>query len=1285
MKLTPEQELVANSKNRNLLVSAAAGSGKTAVLVEHILRLVGDNDQGTDVDRLLVVTFTKAAAAEMRSRLYKALQEKADENPTNEWYRRQLQLVNGAHVCTIDSFCMDVIRNNFSLLDMDPAFRMGDEGEIALLQADVMKEMLEAQFSEEPQRQEFIDFAETCAHGKNDSAIDDAILGLYRFSQSYPDPAAWLERCIGPYQAETPEDVLNASWYQGYINDLRMELKGALTEAEILSAECAEEGTPAFTKLACVINADIDQIKAVLEDEADHKRFSAEETNLFTQRISAINLPKNPAKGKNENEDWVYFKTLQEKRKAYKGTVEAIQKSAGVPVEIILMELQLAEPFVRELIDRTKDFQERFAEAKKKKKIADFNDMEHFAIEILLKDGKPTEAARRLSEQFEEIMIDEYQDSNEVQEALLTAVSKHPENPDNVFMVGDMKQSIYKFRMSRPEIFLEKYLRYQTDGTPQGKIELSKNFRSRASVIDSVNDVFTVLMHDSIGKIEYTDEVALHAAADFPDTDKNAGGKTELLILETDPAADQRMFTARGEATEGQVTSQPGEAAERQMTSLPGEATEKGENPSDNGSDPDGGVKPDDGSNAEDEAALELSAIEMEARMVAKRILDFVDPESGQYVYDGDRKDYRLARYSDIAILLRATTGIDSVYAEIFRSYGIPVLTESKSGYYNSWEIVLVINLLSVIDNPMNDIPLAAVLTSPLYRFTSEELSMIRICQREQHMTGGLYAGMKAYGNASASFDEYDPNLSDRIQEFLADIDYYREESGIRRLPELLRLLYHRSGLSLYAAAMPDGDKRVANLEVLLERATDFEATSYHGVFNFIRYIDKRRTSAMDEGEASPEAGSGNVVRIMTIHKSKGLQFPIVFVSGCGKLFNRMDENAAILTDPDLGIGVDAIDYEKRTRTRTCIRRAISQKIHKDNQGENLRLLYVAMTRAQEKLILTGIRNKFPGEPDKQTDCSGKDALFSKILSGKSFLEWLLLACPGRESIEMRSVLPAEVLQDMVEEVIQVEAKEMANEAAIFGGSAEPKAVTELNALKEQLEFAYDYDDLCRVGVSMSVSALKRKAMMAYEEPDTAVPEASFFNDLPADDERPRPRFMKETEDEESLSGAQRGTLYHLVLEHVSEWKSASETISELVEEGLISDLEKDTINPNKIDAFRASGLAKRFFAANARGEGFREKQFIIGRPVQELLPETRLRHDDELLMVQGIIDMFFEEPDGLVLVDYKTDRVKTAEELTERYYYQLELYGKALEQITGKKVKEKWIYSLCLGAEILL
>lgn len=1183
IQFTPEQQKVIDLHDRNILVAAAAGSGKTAVLVERIVQLISDPEKKTDIDRLLIVTFTSAAASEMRERISAAISKKLNENPLNEHLQKQSTLLYNAQITTISSFCLFLIRNHFQDIGLDPVFRVADEGECKLLKQDVLKDLLEEKFAEATE--DFLHCVETYSINGSEKALEEAVLRLHEFSMSYPWPDKWLEECKSTYLEDNSEGMQTAKWMQflcAYIKALAEDFPRQLDEA---IAICEQSDGPYM--YVPLLETEKEMLSSLI---------GCESYEAYREKLAKISFARLPSK-KDETVSEQKRDFVKNMRNQIKATIGNLQKNYFyTDMETAYTDLKMSKRAVCTLLDLVIEFNQSFAQKKREKNIIDFSDMEHLALQILLeeKDGKmvPTKTARSYQEYFEEILIDEYQDSNLVQEYLLQSISKEDRGLYNRFMVGDVKQSIYKFRLARPEIFMEKYENYETADSDKQRIDLSKNFRSREEVISFVNATFEKLMQKSIGGISYEKEAFLYLGSSYEKAEQNQ--EVEVLLLKKS-----------------------------------------------------------------EELLEEASVKEREALLIAKKIKKLV----GSFLIT-DKKSGKLrpCEYRDIVILLRSNAGWDEEFKSVLTGEGIPTHITSKTGYFSAYEVQLVLNFLRVLDNPLQDIPLCGVLVSPLHGFSEEELAMIK-SECEDKKARKLYQKLAWYTQNGKNAE-----LKKRIQVFLNQVEIYREQIPYTPIHELMQNFMRELSYEAFITAMPAGEQRRANIDMLLEKAIQFESTSYHGLFHFIRYIEQMEKYQVDFGEANISDENDDVVRIMSIHKSKGLEFPICFVSGLAKQFNQMDLRKSLIADMDYGIGVDYIDPVKRIKVPTIRKNAIVKKMELDNLGEELRVLYVALTRAKEKLILTGMIEDNEAWSEQQQKVS-----FSTILSGKCYLDWILASISEEGNFEQ--IVQIFDGEELIGESIREEVRKEFKKEKLLQKGYEEEIDKELQkVMEERFSFVYPYQILEKLYTKTTVSELKKAGMKEEGEPTFELYQ----------EEEITPYLPKFIQEKEEVSPTMRGSAYHKVFELLDLCKSVSarEQMEELLQNGKLQKDYFEVVQSDKVEQFLQSDLAKRMKVAESRNELFREQPFVIAVPANEIendFPET------EAILVQGIIDVYFEEDGELVVADYKTDRVKTAEELVQRYEVQLVYYAKALEQLTGKRVKEKIIYSLGLNCEIRL
>ncbi|MEG1901412.1 MAG: helicase-exonuclease AddAB subunit AddA [Clostridium sp.] len=1197
---TKEQKQVIESHDRNLLVSAAAGSGKTAVLVERIIRMISNREHPADIDRLLVMTFTKAAASEMRERIQMAIEKKLEEHPEDTHLQQQAVMVQYAQITTIDSFCLHILREYFDCLDIDPAFRVADEGEMLLLKSDVMESLLEDYYENGGER--FERFVDTYAIGKTDGGIADYIMQVYTFSQSNPWPEEWLAECRKELEQGTIEELDQTRWMQFLLQDVRTQANEWITQLSETVKLCkAEDGPKAYLPMIC---EDLEQIEPLTRVNT-YEELAAAAGKIAFSRLASI-------RSKDDTVDMAKKEAVADDRKQIKKAVEKLtdQYLFETP-EQMLIDLEESKEAIFTLLELAEEYSGRFRQKKQEKNVVDFNDLEHFALEILLGEKhEPSAVADEISSQYDEILVDEYQDSNLVQEALITAISGERFGHPNVFMVGDVKQSIYKFRLARPELFLEKYHSYSSEDSDYQKIELHQNFRSRDLVLESINDVFRQIMTEKLGDIEYTEETALHPGAVFEPRENPGELETEMLLLNT------------GESILGNL----------------------------------------------DEDIADYTTRELEAAMIADKIRALTDERDGVTIWDKEKECYRRAEFGDIVILLRSVSGWAESFTEVLSHRGIPAFAESRTGYFDTPEVNTMLNLLAVLDNPMQDIPLAAVLKSSFGRVTDAELAHIT-AQRKQSdkrgRNGGLYEAVKHFAEDSNAQDE----IAQKLNHMLSLLEELRQAAVYLPLHELLYRIFDKTGYYDYVSAMPAGEVRQANLDMLVEKAAAYEATSYRGVFHFIKYIERLKKYNTDFGEASVVGEQGNTVRIMSIHKSKGLEFPIVMIAGMGKLFNRQDTRGKLLIDSEFGIATDYLDAEKRLKGATLKKNVMKRRMELEALGEELRVLYVAMTRAKEKLILTASGRNMDTKIGKWKRASenGRKIPFTTLTLASSYLDWVLMTLSSSGSrIAVQNVQAEELLGNEIEE--QVSRKYSKAELLDF----DTDRIYDSNyrtILQASFDYTYPYADDVILNTKMSVSELKKEGGIAEDGEDAILPEL-----IPT-----LPDFMEAQKKEKG--GATRGTAYHRAMEllpfdKITDEQDVVDALDTLVTDGKMTGEARNLVVAGDIYRFLHSDLGKRAADAEKSGHLYREKQFVMGIPAREM----GAWDSDELVLIQGIIDVYFEEDGELVLVDYKTDYAEDKETLIKRYKTQLDYYERALSQITRKTVKEKVLYSYRLG-----
>ena len=1247
---TKEQQEVIRLRDRNILVSAAAGSGKTAVLVERILSKITDNTHPADIDRLLIMTFTRAAAGEMKERISAVIEKALGEDPDNEHLQRQTTLLHTAQITTIDGFCAYIIRNYFHLIGLDPGYRTADEGELKLLRGDVVKALLEEHYAQKDEK--FQKFVECFATGKSDENLGDLIQKLYEMAMSNPFPEEWLQKCLGDYRIESLEELRETEWMKMLWDAVGDELQ----EAELLIREarnvCAEADGPYLYEDA--LNSDLILVRD-LQELAEKRDYNGTVKVLVKPSFARLSTKK--ALDVEEQKK----QRVKELRDEEKGILKELgQRYFQSSEEEILEMIRYVREPIEILIELTIQFMEQFGTAKREKNILDFTDMEHFALQILMtKEGEEihmSQAARELSAKYDEVLVDEYQDSNFVQELLTTAVSGWINQKKNIFMVGDVKQSIYRFRLARPELFMEKYKSYSTEEAKEQRIDLHKNFRSRAQVLESVNFIFRQIMGEDLGGVAYDKDAALYPGASFPEGESEEFVKTEVLLIEKD---GEELADVQESADAGAQGSQ-----------------------------------------------MELenqNAQELEALAIAQRIQEIVGKEQ---IVDKETREYRPVEYGDIVILLRTAYGWAETFREVLASQGIPVYCTSRTGYFSALEIVTVLNYLKVCDNPLQDIPLMGVLRSPIVGCTSQELAELRI----HYPKGLLYESLTAYVGESSKTDFLTEKdfLKLKLSNFLQLLEKVRNMAAYTPVHELILYVLKETGYGNYARALPGGEQRFANLTMLVEKAMDYEKTSYRGLFNFVRYIEQLQAYEVDYGEVNLTGAGNTAVEIMTIHKSKGLEFPVVFVAGMGKQFNFQDMNAGLLLHPELGIGADAVIPEKRVIASSLNKQIIRRQLLKESLGEELRVLYVAMTRAKEKLILTGTVGKLEKQMVSLSRFLDEEEELLPLgtrIKAKNYWAFVLPALVrhramsellGEYGILMKKqkgiyddvsdfVIKKVTVRQMTEKAVILQAGNQMQEEYLKNWDADQVYDKEVREeIEKRFSFVYPYKYLEDIPVKVSVSDLKKRSWHDESELEENISVSAEEQD--EEQEAPVPAFMAEKQEE--YKGAARGTAYHRVMECLDYAEADTEEqlraqLKRLLESQKMTEQEAECIRIRDIRRFVESGLGQRMKKAAMKKHLYREQPFVIQRNASMLDDGWK----NETVLVQGIIDAYFMEEEEIVLVDYKTDRVRRGQEqkLINLYHVQLEDYARALERMTGKRVKEKIIYSFTLQKEILL
>lgn len=1269
MKFTPEQQRVIELHNSNILVSAAAGSGKTAVLVERIIRMICDGEHPADIDRLLIVTFTNAAAAEMRERIAAGIIARLEADPGNEHIQKQSALLHNAQITTIDSFSLFLIRNHFNEIGLDPDFRVADEGEIKLLQQEVLAQLLEdayaGQFVPETPEQ-FHACVEYFCPGGRESVLEQHILNLSRYAGSFPWPAEWLEERKNDYAAGDMEALVHSDYGQYLTERVNRTVEGCLEKLREVKRLCElPDGPYMYGELT---EAEIEQLERLT---------SCKDLEEQAAKVPTVTFGRLPSK-RDDSVDPAKRELAKAIRNSVKDTLSDLSESYfKTPLELAVEQGKACREPLRMLLDLVLEFDRRLLAAKQERHLIDFSDMEHYALQILLKREKveesggtgtdrtetkyrivPSDVAMEYRQYFQEILIDEYQDSNLVQEYLLSAISGEEEGRYNRFMVGDVKQSIYKFRLARPELFLEKYDTYQETGD-LCRIDLAKNFRSRIQVVDAVNDVFSRIMSREIGGIAYDDKAALYPGAVYPAQENPAYGSELLLIRKPE----------KGEREESGIGEQHAEGA---------------------------------GVLVDYDNVRQLEALAIAARIKQlKGSLQVMEKSAGEL---------RPVRYSDMVILLRTTSGWDEEFKKILEQQGIPVYITSKTGYFGALEVQELLQFLRVLDNPRQDIPLFGVMQSVFGGFTQEEIAQIRSGgegHSRKRMT--LYEALKEVAQSGRTVEEgeeisagesagEEAELSQKADTFLQRIGHYRDLTPFTSIRDLLQRILDDYDYLNYVTALPAGSKRRANVEMLLTKASAFEKTSYFGLFHFIRYMEQLEKYDVDYGEADTLDENADVVRIMSIHKSKGLEFPVVFVSGLSKRFNMQDANQSLIVDMDLGVAVDYVDSVRRIKNKTLRRTVLSAKMKEDNLAEELRVLYVALTRAREKLILTAVLDK-ADEKWELAQMTGQERLtYLDFCEAGSYMDFLLPILP-QTGIAVKTLRTEDLaVEELREQLRMGDRREQlrliaCGETTLTGDPEENER--KLMYLRERFAYQYPHPGLQKLYTKTTVSELKIAAMAEKDE--------AAFHTFEEKEVVPYiPGFRRE---QEKVSGAVRGNAFHRTMElldftylftesglftgcpnNYEEYRRGLD--KNRLQNRLEEFLQRETISLRlteeyakavslpKILNFLEQELAYRMWRAQEQGLLYREQPFVLGIDAKRLDPDLP---EGEKVLIQGIIDVFFIEDGEIVLLDYKTDVIDSLEALWNRYNVQIQYYEEALTKLMQMPVKERILYSFYL------
>ena len=1211
MAWTNEQQAAIDSRGQTLLLSAAAGSGKTAVLVERIIRRLLDKEYPIDITELLVVTFTKAAAAEMRDRIGTALMKALSETKDSR-VERQLALLPSAQISTLHAFCQHVIRKYFYTIDLDPAFSIAGEEELNLLRRQVLEDVFLSYYEDDEKASILYPLADMFGSDRGDDILMDTVSRMYTYARSLAWPEHWLKEAARAYDV-APDAVIDDMVWAGPIKDAVrriLEEDARLYDGVLYHLRQREAFAPACDTF-------------VAEQAALRQAAQARSWNDLSRFVRAIDFPRLKSLRKLSDDDKAVWERCKKVRDDVKKdvikTLQAVYFSA-TPEEW-LDGMRAMKPIMDGLVTLTLDFAKAYGAAKKEKGWIDFSDLEHFCLQILLAPDAspehpvPSAAAEELRSQYEEVFIDEYQDTNGVQELITRLVS----GEDNRFMVGDIKQSIYRFRLADPTLFLEKYQSFSRDEKAvQRCIDLGRNFRSVPVVLDAVNAVFSRAMTAEAAGMDYGEREKLYAGRQAPDDERWIGGPVEVDIVPT---------------------------------------------PSDE--------EDDDGS----------TAFEKECRFIAGRIGELL--ASGRMAA---RKDGTLEplSYRHIVVLLRSMAGKADVLIQALQEGGIPSYAEQSGGYFAAVEVQVMLALLRCIDNPEQDLAMAAVLRSPLVGLDETALAGVRLAG-----DGTLWQNLPAFvASLPDGVDE-----KEDLQQFMAAFDSWRTYSRRHGVAELLQRLYDDTAYVDFVGAMPGGDVRQANLKALYDRARQYEEAGFRGLFRYLQLMDKMKEDGLDLAPAKVVSEKEDVVRIMSIHKSKGLEFPVVFVADMGKAFNRRDTQDHILFHNRLGIGLKQYDPEWRMSYPTLIWSGIAAQLRWEGTAEEERILYVAMTRARDQLILTGHSSHIDRDWQRWTSRLNP-------AQAKSYFDWVMPAAlaPFGAKADADYARPGAAWQDAVWQVRIARAVPAGTvEEGAYDGEPRLEALRRGDLtgtpvpswLDEQLSWQYAYPQAVRTAAKFSVSEVKRRYQELHsdelqDEADLSVPAAAVIPTAPGEDDAfaALPPWL--AGEEAAVSGAQRGTALHKALQYIT--PAADQTTATLrreidafVRQGLLSREEAKLVYVPVLAAFCQSDIGRRMAESP---ELHREYPFTVLLAGGDPLPETET---GEQILIQGVIDCLFREDDAWILVDYKSDRLETADAFRSRYAVQLALYKRAVEQITHRPVEETYIYSLHLQQEIRL
>lgn len=1242
---TEDQWKAIMARNKDILVAAAAGSGKTAVLVERIIQKILSEEKTINVDELLVVTFTNASAAEMRHRIGEALEKAINQDPGSRHLRKQLSLLNKASISTLHSFCMEVIRKYYYLIDVDPGFRIADETEAQLIRDEVIDELFEEEYGKKD-NERFFKLVDSFTSDRSDHALMEIVRSIYDFARSNPLPEHYLQSMIEMYDISGVLNLEELPFIHSLLYDIELQLEGAKEMIKRGLELTKIPGGPAPRAENFLDDLNVIETLIRANQESWTTLYQAMQTWSFSRA--------KPVKGDHFEKE-LTDKAQKLRDKAKKKIQDVKEELFSIKPESFLRDMEEIRPLIETLVGLVSIFAERFAAAKREKGLVDYADLEHYCLEILTgeitENGefRPSEAALSYRSHFNEVFVDEYQDTNMVQETILKLIAKEDEQNGNMFMVGDVKQSIYRFRLAEPNLFLGKYNRFRQDGEASGlRIDLARNFRSRKEVLEGTNYLFKQIMGIKVGEIEYDEAAALRPGAPYPEDEPYP---IELLLI-------NQMAEGKEPSFEQETESDP--------------ETDSAEF---------------------DKADLENS--QLEARVMAAKIKQLI--AAGTQVYNPKTKSYRPIMYRDMVILLRSMTWAPQIMEE-FKQQGIPIYANLSTGYFEATEVAIMMSLLRVIDNPFQDIPLASVLRSPIVGLNEEELAKIRL-----HKKGTFWDAVKSFCRSTQG--ENTEEFYEKVRRFYDQLEEWRLKARQGSLAELIWQLYRNTQFYDFAGGLPGGKQRQANLRALYDRARQYEQTSFRGLFRFLRFVERMMERGDDLGAARALGEQEDVVRIMTIHSSKGLEFPVVFIAGLSRTFNMTDIRKPYMLDKEFGFAAKYVNPEKRISYPSLPQIAFKRKKKMEMLAEEMRVFYVALTRAKEKLYLIGSLK----DADKIIDQWNETVPHQDWLlqdyeraSAASYLEWVGPAlirhqdCKElRKSDKNTPFVPDEIIcHPSSWKITLIPADDIKNQEFEVGTNEdeylemvekklEVPVTSAINTeIHSRLTWEYSFTNAAVHRSKQSVSEMKRQRELSDEQSGTELIR-KFKKSITK-----RPKFMQE----KSLSPAERGTALHMVMQHVDLTNQLSEDrlleqLKWMVDHELLTAEQAEVIDTTLILKFFQSELGRRMTNAQMVN---REIPFTLSLPASEVYPSWQ--GGEEPVFIQGIIDCVFEDENGLVLVDYKSDGIydrfkggflQAKPILEDRYRLQINLYTKALEQIWKRKVNERYLFFFD-GAHIL-